>query len=189
MLDCNLDWLSSDAMTAHIVLVVRVDATGLLTVRATATYLFADPTPDDNTATVLANQPATPTPTPPAKPAAVLRPVIGRVTITPAPTAGKHVVVSFRVTRSDNHKPLTTGTLVAGASSLTLDCPSGGSVTSKHGYVCKPSGIKGVGRFANGVARLSFVIPKNGKGRVLTVKLTIKVTGQSATKIATFPVK
>jgi hypothetical protein len=72
---------------------------------------------------------------------------------------------------------------------LTLDCPSTGSVTSTHGYVCKPSAFKGVGQFANGVARLSFVIPKNGKGRVLIVKLTVKVTGQAATKIATFPFK
>ena len=108
VLDCNLDYLSGDSMTGHIVLVVRVEATGLLTLRATATYLFADPTPADNTAVVLANQPVAALPAPPA-PAPVLRPVIGQATITPAAAAGRHVSVSFQVTRSDNPQPLTRG--------------------------------------------------------------------------------
>ena len=49
--------------------------------------------------------------------------------------------------------------------------------------------IRHAEQFTNGVARLAFTIRKNAKGKLLTVRLTIKLGGQSATKIATFRVK
>ena len=59
--------------------------------------------------------------------------------------------------------------------------------------ICDPSiqgkVIRHAEQFTNGVARLAFTIPKNAKGKLLTVRLTIKLGGQSATKIATFRVK
>ena len=172
MLDCNLDYLSGDSMTGHIVLVVHVDAIGLLTLRATATYLFADPTPADNTAVVLANEPVPVLPAPVVQPApvAVVRPVIGPATITPAAAAGRHVAVSFKITRSDNHKPLTRGTMICDP--------------SIQGKV-----IQHAEQFTNGVARLAFTIPKNAKGKLLKVRLTIKLAGRSAATVATFVVK
>lgn len=46
--------------------------------------------------------------------------------------------------------------------------------------------IRHAEQFTHGVARLSFTIPKNAKGKLLKVRLTIKVSGRSTTKIATF---
>ncbi len=89
---------------------------------------------------------------------------------TPAkPVAGKRMTVVFPVTRSDSGAPLVKGTMI-----------------------CDPS-VDGrvVGhteRFADGKARLSFVVPKTAKGRQLKVKVTIKVGSQAATRIATYRV-
>jgi hypothetical protein len=102
---------------------------------------------------------------------AVVRPLIARPHITPVrPIAGKRFLVSFAVTRSDNHHPLTNGT-------MTCD-------PSVHGKV-----IAHTESFAGGTARLSFTIPKTVKGKLLTIKVTIRVGGQSATRIATFHIK
>ena len=167
-LHCYLDWLADNVQFGHVILVTRVTAVGDHVLTAVTGYSAADPTPADNSLTLTATTPA-PSP-PPRPPAPVVRPVIGQATITPAAAAGRHVVVSFRVTRSDNAKPLVKGTMI-----------------------CDPS-IQGkvihhAEQFTHGVARLSFTIPKNAKGKLLKVRLTIKLAGQSAGTVATFPVK
>ena len=102
-------------------------------------------------------------------PAVAVKPLIGAPATTPArAVAGKRFTVSFPVTRSDTGKPLASGT-------MTCDPSVSGKV------------IQHAESFGNGTARLSFVIPKTAKGKLLTVKLTIKAGG-SATKIATFRV-
>jgi len=116
----------------------------------------------------------TPTPTTPAPPTtapAVVKPVISAPLAMPAKAvAGKRFTVTFRVTRSDNGKPLTAGTMVCDPSVAGKVIPHAES-------------------FKAGTARLSFVIPKTAKGKQLKVKVTIKAGTQSATKVATFHVK
>ena len=102
-------------------------------------------------------------------PTVAVKPLIGAPATTPArAVAGKRFTVSFPVTRSDTGKPLASGT-------MTCDPSVNGKI------------IQHAESFGNGTARLSFVIPKTAKGKLLTVKLTIKAGG-SATKIATFRV-
>ena len=167
-LHCYLDWLADNVQFGHVILVTKVTATGDHVLTAVTGYSAADPTPADNTLTLTATTPAPPPPYTP--PVVVVRPVIGSATITPAAAAGRHVAVSFKVTRSDNGKLLTRGTMI-----------------------CDPS-IQGrvihhAEQFTNGVARLAFTIPKNAKGKLLKVHVTIKLAGQSATRIVTFHVK
>jgi hypothetical protein len=84
-----------------------------------------------------------------------LTPVIGKVAAVPIrPEAGKRLTVSFPVTRSDDHKPLTAG-----------------KMTSAVSLTGKP--IAHMQSFQGSVARLWFVVPKTAKGKQLTVKLTI----------------
>jgi hypothetical protein len=68
--DCNMDYLSGDSVTGHLVITVQVNATGFATLTATASSQFADSAPADNTATISINKPAAPYLPPPA-PAAV----------------------------------------------------------------------------------------------------------------------
>src|SRR5262245_61739980 len=71
-----------------------------------------------------------------------VRPVIAKPTSAPVtPTAGQPFAVSFRVTRSDNRKPLTSGTMIAD----TL-------VDGKR--------VPHTDSFRGGTARVSFVLPK-----------------------------
>jgi hypothetical protein len=44
-------------------------------------------------------------------------------------------------------------------------------------------------QFKNGSASLAFVVPKTAKGKLLTVKVTIKANAGSANRVATFPVR
>ncbi len=100
-----------------------------------------------------------------------VKPLIGAPTTTPAKAiAGKRLTVTFKVTRSDNGTPLASGR-------MTCDASIQGRV------------IQHAEQFTSGVARLAFTIPKNAKGKLLKVRLTINLAGQSATKIATFHVK
>ena len=68
-----------------------------------------------------------------------------------------------------------------------------GAPLTRATMICDPSVagkvIKHAEQFKNGVARLSFVIPKSAKGKQLKVKLTIKAAGTSSTKVASFRVK
>lgn len=101
-------------------------------------------------------------------PPVVVKPVIGAPIATPArAVAGKRMAVVFPVTRSDTGKPLTTGKMICDPSVL--------------GMV-----IRHAESFSSGKARLSFLIPKSAKGKLVKVKVTIKAGAQSATRIATF---
>ena len=125
-------------------------------------------------------------------------PLIGRVATVPARVqAGQRVTVSVPVARERSEKflPLTRG---------TMSCDP--SVSGRR--------IAHAESFKNGIARLSFVVPKTAKGKVLKVTLTIKASsyrgedgtfldvangrfglvgtsyeGGSATKVFSFPVR
>lgn len=161
---CNLDWLADSAPSGHVILVTKVDATGDHVLTAVTGYRAADPAPADNHVTLTATTPSPPPPPPPP-----VLPVIGRGSIAPSPIAGKKAIVTFSVTRSDNGAALTEGTAAGRA-----------SVAGKT--------IKSATQFTNGVAQVSFVVPKTAKRKQLKVVVTIVDNGQSAAKSATFTV-
>lgn len=102
---------------------------------------------------------------------AAYKPVIGRPVTTPVRAVpGKPFAVSFRVIRSDTHRPLTRGTMVCH--------PWVGSQVLRHAE-----------SFRGGNARLAFTIPASAQGKLLKVKVTIKApVGTQATRVATFRV-
>ena len=111
---------------------------------------------------------STPAPAPLTPPAQVLNAVIGSPTVTPVkPVAGKRFTVVFPVTRSDNGAVLTKGTMICD--------PSVAGKVLPHSE-----------QFKAGKARLSFAVPRSAKGKVLKVKVTIKLGTQSTTRIASF---
>jgi hypothetical protein len=100
----------------------------------------------------------------------VLKPLIGKPTTTPGKAiAGQRLTVIFPVTRSDAGAPLTSGKMICDP--------------SVQGKV-----ITHAESFKGGIARLSFTIPTNAKGKLLKVKVTIKLGNKSTTRIATFHV-
>jgi hypothetical protein len=102
---------------------------------------------------------------------AKFKPVIAKPVAVPAkPLAGKPFTVSFKVTRSDTGTSLLRGTMICDP-----------SVSGKV--------IRHAESFRAGTARLSFVIPADAGGKLLKVKVTIKVQGGSATRVATFGVQ
>jgi hypothetical protein len=111
----------------------------------------------------------TPVPAPTPKPA-VVKPVFGPARITPGPVAGKKVVFTLAVNRSDTGAPLTTGKMICDP-----------SVTGKV--------IRHAESFKGGTARLGFTIPKTAKGKVLKVKVKIVNGSASATRIVTYKVR
>jgi hypothetical protein len=116
--------------------------------------------------TTVAPAPApVPTPTP-----AVVKPVFGTATTIPAkPVAGKKVVFTLAVNRSDTGAPLTTGKMVCD--------PSYKGIVIKHAE-----------SFTGGTAKLVFTVPKAAKGKTVKVKVTIVSGKQSATKVVTYKV-
>jgi Calx-beta domain len=103
-----------------------------------------------------------------ARSSTVVRPVIGKPTTVPAQAmAGKRFTVSFKVTRSDNGKPLTTGTMISD--------PSSAAKVIAHAQ-----------SFRAGTARLSFIVPTTA--RQVRVKVTIKTGTTSATRVANYRV-
>jgi len=105
-----------------------------------------------------------------AQPVFVVRPVIGRPVLVPARlVAGRPAAVVFRVTRSD------TGTALAKAS-MVADPLLGGKLIAHRE------------QFKKGIATLRFTVPRSGKGKVLRVRLTVKLGGQTATRIGAFPI-
>lgn len=110
--------------------------------------------------------------TPPApKPEPVVLPVFGSAKAVPArPVAGKKLVVTVDVKRSDNGAPLTEGTMVCD--------PSVAGKVIRHAE-----------SFTAGTARLAFVVPKTAKGKLLKVKIKIVNGAQSATKVMTYTVR
>jgi len=114
--------------------------------------------------------PAAKPPKAPSEPA-LAKPVIGPpFTVPVQPVAGKRFTVAFKVTRSDTGAPLTSGTMICDPSTAGNVIPHAES-------------------FRGGTARLSFVVPASAKGKLLKVKVTIKVAGKSATKVASFKVQ
>jgi hypothetical protein len=92
-----------------------------------------------------------------------LTPEIGKPATVPVrAVAGKRLTFSFKVNRSDDHKPLTSGKMV-GASSVA------GKV------------VPHAQSFSHGVARLSLVVPKSAKGKQLKVTLTITAPSYKGT--------
>jgi hypothetical protein len=111
--------------------------------------------------------PATTSP-PPTKAIALVRPVIGKAVAVPAkPHAGKALLVSFKINRSDTGAKLTSGKMICD--------PRIGTRMLKHAE-----------QFTNGTATLRFTLPKTAQGKLLKVHLTIRLGTQSATRIATF---
>jgi hypothetical protein len=102
---------------------------------------------------------------------AAVKPVVGKPTTSPVqPMAGKRLVVTLPVTRSDNGAALTTGTMICN--------PSVKGQLMKHAE-----------SFANGIVRLSLVVPKTARG-MLKVKVTITtVDGLATTRVATFRIR
>lgn len=96
-----------------------------------------------------------------------VRPLIAGPASPARPLAGRRFVVTFAVTRSDDHRPLTSGRMIGDP--------------SVSGRV-----IPHVESFVAGRARLAFTIPRTARHRLLTVKLTIRLGGQSATRAVGF---
>jgi virginiamycin B lyase len=169
-LRCNLDWLSSDAPYANIVVVTNVTQAGELVLTATVGYAQADSDPSNNTLTLKANIPAV-APAPPKPPAVVVKPVLGKALAQPAqPLAGKRFTFTLPVNRSDTNAPLTTARMVCDP-----------SVAGKV--------IRHVESFKAGKARLSLLVPKTARGKQLRITIKITIGAQSATKIATYKVR
>jgi hypothetical protein len=131
------------------------------------TWHIADQAPDGTarwwTYYVEPVTPATPEPV-------AAQPVFGAATIVPArPVAGKKLLFTLGVRRSDTGAPLTTGR-------MTCE-PSVAGVVLKH-----------TESFASGKARLSLVVPKTAKGKLLKVRVTITWGGETAKKVVTYRV-
>jgi Calx-beta domain len=98
------------------------------------------------------------------------KPVIAKpVTIPTRPVAGKPFALSFKVTRSDTHTRLLVGRMICDP-----------SIAGKL--------IRHVESFRAGTARLAFVVPADAAGKQLKVKLTIRTTGASATRVTGYRV-
>jgi len=111
-------------------------------------------------------------PAPAPKPApAVVRPVFGAVATVPAkPVAGKKLVFTLAVNRSDTGAPLTTGRMICD--------PSVSGIVVKHAE-----------SFTGGTAKLTFTVPKTAKGKLLKVTVKIVNGAQSATKVVSLRVR
>jgi hypothetical protein len=81
--------------------------------------------------------------------------------------AGKRFTVTFAVSRSDNGRPLAGG---------TMSC----SPTINGKLVAHTDSM------SNGTARLSLVVPKNAKGKTLSVKLAVTAGGSTVAKVASY---
>ena len=141
----------------------------LATVRWTGDAIAGVDTAPDGLATWTYDLTTAPAPAP--APVPVVRPVFATPKTVPAqPVAGKKLVFTLAVKRSDTGAPLTEGTMVCD--------PSVAGKVIKHAE-----------SFAGGTARLTFVVPKTAKGKALKVKVKIVSGTQSATKVATYTVR
>ena len=169
-LHCNLDLLGAaagDISTAEVVIGTNVTAVGEVTLTATAAFNETDPTPTDNTLVLKANTPAPvapPVPTPPTLKAAAVKSVFGIPLERPrAPTAGKRFTLTLPVKHGDTDKLLATA-LLAGR-------------RVRHSTT-----------FAGGTARLSLLLPKTAKGKLLKLQLTATTVGQVVNRTFTYRV-
>lgn len=69
---CDLDFLSSVAPVGTIMLRTKVNAPGELALKATVRYVSADPKPENNTVTIVANRAVAPTPKTPSTPKTIV---------------------------------------------------------------------------------------------------------------------
>ena len=72
---CSLDWMTSDGPTSNITVRVKVAAPGELALKASVRYSAADPKPENNSVTIVANRAAAPVPLPPTRPGPATTPV------------------------------------------------------------------------------------------------------------------
>jgi len=165
-IDCNLDYIPNGAST-KVVFAVKVSGSGAQQVTATATS-DRENNPADNTATLTLQVAA---PQAPLAPPAVVRAVFGKPLAQPrAPLAGKRFTFTLAVNRSGTGTPLKTGRMVADPT-----------------VAGKP--VKHVESFTGGKARLSLVVPRTAKGKLLKIKITITTSGQTATRTVTYKVR
>lgn len=109
-------------------------------------------------------------PSSPPTPAAAVRPRLGVLQLVPGPRAGTRVTASFRATRSDDGAPLRAGTMTCDPRIAGMPIPY-------------------TEQFRNGTGRLAFTIPKQARGKLLTVKVTITLDTRSTTRTSTFRVR
>jgi hypothetical protein len=150
-------------------LAFRLTASAIVDAPTGITQLGPDAAPDSGAWNydLVARPPAPAT----TAPAPVIRPVISPPTTTPAqPIAGKRLTVSFRVTRSDTGARLSSGTMVCD--------PSVAGTVLQHAE-----------SLTGGTARLTFTLPRNSKGKLLRVKLTVRAGAESATRVATLRIR
>jgi hypothetical protein len=158
--------MSGDANTATITVTTTVAAAGTYSITGTVGQLIPDSKPSNNTVLVTASTPLPPSaPTPSTKPA--VKPIIGPPSAAGRPVAGKRFVVSFPVMRSDNRQP------AAGATVVITPTVAGAKVAHTTSLV-------------NGARRLSLVIPKRAKAKVLRVKITATLGGEIASRIISY---
>ena len=85
------------------------------------------------------------------------------------PAVGKRFTFAMRVKRSDNGEALTTGTMACN--------PSVSGVVLKHSE-----------SFADGLVRLSFIVPKTARGKLVKIRVTIRTGARSATRTVSYKV-
>lgn len=123
----------------------------------------------NNTASVTVGTPQLPVAPTPAAP--VVRPLLGKAVTTPAmPLAGKRFTFTLAVERSDTGAPLKTGKMVCNP-----------TVAGKL--------IKHAESFKAGTARLSFVVPRTAKGKLLKIKLKIVSGSQTTSRTYNYKVR
>ena len=103
--------------------------------------------------------------------ASSMRPLLGKPVGVPAtPVAGKQFTFSLPVTRSDTRAALRAGKLVSAVSV--------GSTPIRHAH-----------SFEHGRARLSFVVPKTARGKVIRLKIEVTAAVQTAVGNYTYTVR
>jgi CotH protein/lamin tail-like protein/uncharacterized protein DUF11 len=166
----SLGPFGSDSSVAEVVFGSNVTGFGEVSLTATASFSEPDPTPSDNTIVLRANTPA-PVSLPDLPTSTVMRPILGTPVGSPAkPVAGRRFTFVLPVTRSDTRAPLSTG---------KMDCdPSVSGRTLVH-----------TDSFKAGKARLSFVVPRSARGKLLKVRIAITAAGRTARHTYTYPVR
>ena len=162
-IDCNLDYVPNGA-SSKVVFGVRVSGGGAQRITATASG-DREANPADNTATLTLQVAA------PFAPPSVAKPLFGRaLTLPPLPVAGRRFTFTLAVKRSDTGAPLRTGRIVCDPT-----------------VAGKP--VKHAESFTGGKARLSLLVPKTAKGKLLKIRIKIVSGSQSATRTVTYTVR
>jgi hypothetical protein len=115
-----------------------------------------------------AQPPSTPAP---ATPAPLVRPVLGKAVAVPGkPIAGRPFTLSLAVTRSDSGRALLTGRMTC--------APTIAGKLVKH-----------TDSFKAGKVKLSLVVPKTAKGKLLKIKLAVTASGRTASRTYSYAVR